>query len=332
RLFSIVLAALWLLAMPCYLAVSALQVVMAEQNDTAPFVYTDTESGVTFTVPANWSRKAFTEDREYLDVKFVSSKEAGTIILYGSVDAWAEMPAVDRIGYTRSDLSNSAFTREDIAQTYGTSADKITMVTYNGIEYFRHEIANTMQILGVEVTAKTTFLIHYRNGWLYSFQLSTPGTDTLYADFESLMNSVRYPADVEEDDVSDDDTAHNGGVISTRPTSITRPTSTTRPASTTHASNTTTEENANDTPYDTADVVTMIAMGVFAVCVVILIVLFCTKTKPPAAPAPTEETTATREERVIYCSQCGGALPSDSKFCSMCGVKLHRADDAQNDS
>ena len=52
-------------------------------EDTNSFVHTDIDSGVTFTVPANWKEEEFFEDREYIDVKFVSTKEDGCVMIYG---------------------------------------------------------------------------------------------------------------------------------------------------------------------------------------------------------------------------------------------------------
>ena len=74
-----------------------------------------------FTVPDNWKQKEFTGDREYLDAKFVSTKEAGCIIIFGCVDIWEQMPSSEKSGYNRIDVNNSFFSKSDIAEMYGYS-------------------------------------------------------------------------------------------------------------------------------------------------------------------------------------------------------------------
>lgn len=162
-------------------------------TDTKPFTHTDPDSGVTFTVPANWNREGFTQDREYIDAKFVSTKEAGAVIIFGSTDIWAKMSASDKVGYTRSDLNNSAFTKADIAAMYNTTADKISTITYNGKQYFKGETSYSTTSNGVNVSVTMTQLVYIDNGWMYMFQFGGTSTHKLYSDFEALLKSVKYP-------------------------------------------------------------------------------------------------------------------------------------------
>ena len=60
-------------------------------NETEAFVYTDVDTNTKFTVPANWHEEELSKEREFIDVKFVSSKEEGMSIMYGSVDMWGMM-------------------------------------------------------------------------------------------------------------------------------------------------------------------------------------------------------------------------------------------------
>ena len=71
--------------------------------------YIDPETNVKFTVPANWTEKALSKDREYIDVKFVSSEAEGMSILYGSTDVWSKMSSSDKVGYKRSDLNINVY-------------------------------------------------------------------------------------------------------------------------------------------------------------------------------------------------------------------------------
>ena len=271
--------------------------VADQGEDTNSFIHTDTDSGVTFTVPANWKQEAFSKDREFIDVKFVSTKEDGCTMIYGSTDMWSQMSASDKVGYTRSDLNNSAFTKSDIAEMYSTTADKISTVTYNGIEYFKGETNYTSDAYGVDITVKMTQLVYIDNGWMYMFQFGGTSTHKLYFDFESLLKSVQYPT-----------VSNVGGVGST---------------------NNTTSNNPNDNTDDSSGIIAVVVLLV--IVAVIVVVVIVSRKKNQSEPAnytliyntPTPEPPR-KPEPVIYCTKCGQALPLDSDFCHKCGTKIEK--------
>lgn len=304
--------------------------VADQGEDTNSFVHTDTDSGVTFTVPANWKQEAFSKDREFIDVKFVSTKEDGCTMIYGSTDMWSQMPASDKVGYTRSDLGNSAFTKSDIAEMCGTTADKISTVTYNGVEYFKGETNYTSDAYGVDITMKMTLLVYIDNGWMYMFQFGGTSTHELYSDFESLLKSVQYP------NLSDDTEEINDSINSF-------------------------SYSNNDSRRDIYYSDKLFYYSVFLV-IFILAVIIRYKVKgrsrvhkaikkdeqnrienitcgesnfmdnntgdfnvsiddAPELPIKTEP--------VVYCTKCGQALPLDSDFCHKCGTKVFKEDNTQ---
>ena len=60
-----------------------------EVSDRNPgFIYIDTDTNVKFTVPTNWTQKALSKDREYIDAKFVSCEKEGLI----GLALWALIP------------------------------------------------------------------------------------------------------------------------------------------------------------------------------------------------------------------------------------------------
>ncbi len=272
--------------------------VADQGEDTTAFIHTDTDSGVTFTVPANWKQEAFSKDREFIDIKFVSTKEDGCTMIYGSTDMWSQMSASDRVGYTRSDLNSSAFTKSDIAEMYSTTADKISTVTYNGVEYFKGETNYTSDTYGVDITVKMTQLVYIDNGWMYTFQFGGTSTHKLYSDFESLLKSVQYPI------VSD-----MGGVGST---------------------NNTPSNNTNDNTDDSSGIIAVIVLLIVVAVIVVAVVISRKKnnettnytsiynTPTPEPPSNTEPS--------IPCKNCGQALPLDSMFCHKCGTKVFKED------
>ncbi|MBQ7896902.1 MAG: hypothetical protein IJ323_00615 [Clostridia bacterium] len=257
--------------------------ILEQGESTNSFIYTDNDSNITFTVPDNWKQEEFTEDREFIDAKFVSTKEKGCTMIYGSTDMWEQMSASDKAGYTRSDLNNSFFAKSDIAEMYSTTADNITTVTYNGIEYFKGEL-NTLSTYGIDF--RMTQLIFIDNGWMYMFQFSGTSTHKLYSEFESLLESVKYPTITNANNaVSSFDKAL--GVI--------------------------------------AIVIFFVAILIIIIAITVSRkknidmplpdnYTLIDNTSKPQRP--------NNAETNRYCRNCGQALPLDSDFCHQCGTKI----------
>lgn len=268
--------------------------VVEAGEDTNSFIYTDVDSGVMFTVPANWEQKEFYEEREVLDAKFVSTKEDGCTMIYGSTDMWSQLSAFDKVGYNRSDINNSAFTMSDIAEMYSTTADKISTVTYNGVEYFKGVTNYTSDTYGVDITVTMTQLVYIDNGWMYMFQFGGTSTHKLYSDFESLLKSVQYPT-----------ISNVGGIGLTNNTS----------------------NNLNDNSDDNFGIVVVTLLIVVAV-IVVAVVIFRKKNNElanctPIYNTPTPESPS-NSKPIIHCTKCGQALPPNNNFCHICGTKIEK--------
>ena len=273
--------------------------VAEEGEDTDAFTYKDSEGGVTFTVPANWKQEAFTKDREFIDVKFASTKESGCVMIYGSTDMWGQMSAADRVGYKRSDINNSVFTKADIAAMYNTTANKITTITYNGVQYFKGELKYTTDTFGIDLSVTMTQLVYIENGWMYTFQFGGPSTHKLYSDFESLMKSVKYTS-----------ASNNAGI---------------------NSGNQNNSKNNGDAEDNSGVIAVVVLLAIAAVIVVVIVVSrmkkseeYYTPTYTPPVPQPPKPT-----EPTIPCRNCGRALPLDSAFCHICGTKITKEDNAQ---
>lgn len=156
----------------------------------ASFVYTDQDTGTSFTVPEDWKEKEMlTNEVDSLDVKFVPSHGNDSMIAYGSIDYWETLSDFDKSGYNRSDYNNAMFTESDIAEMYNTTTDMLSMITYNEIEYFRVDMEANVELNGVEFKIIPTVLMRFDNGWCYIFYLyrDTEASESkCFADFEKL--------------------------------------------------------------------------------------------------------------------------------------------------
>lgn len=160
---------------------------------TEPFTYTDSETGVSFTVPENWTQTEMSQPRQYLDAKFVADDNSGVTILYGATDIWSEMSPADRADCPRSMCNNSMLSTADIASSYGVAEDEVEMVSFGETEYFKFVNHVEQTVSGIFIEFDMTVLSFYDNGWLFQFQFSGGLYGEQYDDFLSLMNSVSYP-------------------------------------------------------------------------------------------------------------------------------------------
>ena len=173
-------------------------------TQTAAFSYTDTDSGMTFTVPANWVQTPMHEEREFIDAKFSSNLEEGLCIIfasedvYGSEELMSELTEAERKQISRRDIDNSIFSKADIAEMYRCSEGDVSMVSYGGKEYFFAETKQTTTAYGLTLTLPVTYLLRCENGYMYMFQFMGTKDNEYYNDFKSLVSSAVYPT-VESD-------------------------------------------------------------------------------------------------------------------------------------
>ncbi len=249
-------------------------------EDTPSFLYTDNETGVTFTVPENWSQEPVSEDKNNIDAKFVYADH--TNMVYTSVDIWSQMPAYEKAGKTRADVDNSYLTKLELAEMYDVPFSDISMVTYNGIEFFKYNHSTSTAASGLEINVTITQLLRFENGWMYLFQFSGTQDDPLYTDFESLLKSVDIPKAETTSYIKDYDTGGNA-----------------------------TTGGAFADQFIIILIVVLVVAGV--VTAVVIIAVKSAKKKKSTAGAI-----------VIYCRNCGAAIPADSIYCHKCGTSVNR--------
>ncbi len=160
---------------------------------TSAFTYTDSKTGVTFTVPENWVEKPLSKEREFIDVKFVSLEEGWMSIMYGSTDLWEEMTAAERNGYTRADIDNSFISNAYVAEAFGFTDDEVSPVEYGGNEYYTITLTPGTDVYGISLPVTMTHMMCVKNGFLHWFQFSGAKEDKLFGDFEALLSSAEFP-------------------------------------------------------------------------------------------------------------------------------------------
>lgn len=250
------------------------------------FKYIDSEIGLSFTVPDYWTEKTITANTGDLVAKFQWSIDPNALILYG------------RIQLDDKTIDTSYYTVDFLADSLGVSSDQIRIVEYGGKEYRGGPSSTSIDLEGEVYTVEALYLVHIENGWMYFFHFVGDEYGAEFADFESLMNSIKYP-----------------GAANDSQTGV--------------------AENQSDTSVssdDGDDVVVIIAVCVVAVLVVIVVMLKRknsngkTDATLTASGSPTTENHTPEcnrmEQKRSYCYNCGAQLRNDSVFCEQCGAKI----------
>lgn len=150
--------------------------------DTPSFSCTDPDSGVSFTVPSNWSAAALADTSEHLDQKFTYNGDTMVQILFTAQDL------------DQGPVGNNAITEQDVAAMFDCAPGDVSRITFAGKEYYAVEQTTRQSLYGMEISLPQIILIRLQNGWLYAFQLIGATRESArYQDFATLMESVRYP-------------------------------------------------------------------------------------------------------------------------------------------
>ena len=155
-------------------------------------LYKDENFDVTFTVPKNWSKTDFSTDVECWSVKFKSDFDSTKFFMYGSNDAWATLPPSEKIGKSRADFNNASFSKSDIAAMFEVDSKDISVVEYNGYEYFKINYNIDQLVKKKNVSQNFTYLYRFNYGYMYAFMYSFDNDSTYFPDIEKMLSSVQY--------------------------------------------------------------------------------------------------------------------------------------------
>lgn len=252
--------------------------------------YYEPKTGASFTLPDGWTQSPLYEEREFIDVKYLSPS-GESYLMYGCIDLWDYMSAEVKASYVRGEINSDFFSEEEVADFFaGTFYDKVRKENIASNDYIVLESKLDYSIYGVTDDYYVYYAIFVQNGYAYSYQLYTIIDDVSWNDFKSFLSNVNYPEEPSYIDVQSSRlskrivaaavfAAFSIGIVFfikriKRKKAIKKPGNIVK-----------TEELSIKTTKTTAD-----------------------KTRENAD--------------TINCPVCGRVLPSDSKFCSFCGETL----------
>lgn len=272
-----------------------------EGSETESFAYEDNDAGINFTVPNNWKKEPLSKERQFIDVKFASTKEDGLSILFGATDLWSQLSSSEKLGTTREEFDDTQLSTADIAEMLNLDSTKVSEKTFNNIHFYLSEVTSTSEVYGMNVTVTMTHANHIQNGWMYWFQFAATKESPYYTDFETMLNSVYIQGVAINDNYSLGSLGNNNG---------------------TDLSNSTTS-------------FLWIVLIVIAVVILSFVLLRKKKTNkrniavdtpPIIEPTVNKDlnTDFSNTKDYCFCHRCGAKLNINVQFCHKCGTKIKR--------
>lgn len=270
-----------------------------EGADTSSFAYQDNTAGINFTVPNNWGKTPLSKERQFIDVKFSSTKEDGLSIMFGATDLWSRLSSSEKAGMTRADFNDTQLTASNIADMLALDSSKVFEKTYNNIHFYLTEVTSSSEIYGMNLTVTITHAIHIQNGWIYWFQFAATKDSPYYKDFENMLSSVYIKGEIINNNIS-------AGLL---------------------------KNNENTNPQNNPESNIWIVL-LMPIIIVILIVLNQIK-KKKTKRATIQKTTIIKADEnndtelgisnnieYRFCHRCGEKIALSSKFCHKCGTEI----------
>lgn len=155
-------------------------------EETPAFLYTDEETGTSFTVPAGWKDLGMTEEEDFAYVQFSYSKNPMLIIQYCSIDMYRDMSKYETL------TSNKKRYEEMYLEEFMGLENDPKIISYNGVSYSIGERSASYEEYGFPVTAKVTEAVHVENGRLYAFHFLGGMDDPQFGEFEKVLETVEY--------------------------------------------------------------------------------------------------------------------------------------------
>ena len=155
--------------------------------------YIDPQSGVELNLPDGWEEIYSGKEDRGFSAHFKNSDET-VIFTYCSEDySLMEGLSKEEAEELRNEFDMSALEFDEIKKEYVKNGfSNIEKVTFNGVDYVKYEAENMRDTFNGQEYIPVQ-LIHFRNGYSYSFSTGRTMYEEYYDDFKFIMENVKYP-------------------------------------------------------------------------------------------------------------------------------------------
>ena len=164
--------------------------------DNKPTEWTDEERGITFTVPAGWTRVKEAEKDNIIYAFQKDGDENEQFLGYSSIDIYGNSDESVKSAYKRSDINNSIMTKEAFQQKMIGNASEsgienpvVDYATIGKYEYFK---LNFTQKLNEKSNVNVVLYARIFNGYAYYFRFQTYKGAPNENDIITIISSVKF--------------------------------------------------------------------------------------------------------------------------------------------
>ena len=159
------------------------------------FVYTETDSGLSFTVPAGWRTVSDRRTEDVSRTEFAPDGRNTVSILYSCHDVYGSLGKDEQEKISREKYTKDADVLKEFDRIYGSKDKKADFLTVSGDYYARIKLTeeSDSSIGDLGFAFNDTYMYSFSDGRLHVFRFrELPGSD-YYSDFSRLLETVDYP-------------------------------------------------------------------------------------------------------------------------------------------
>ena len=150
------------------------------------YSFIDEGSECIIPVPEDW--KVVYEDD---CVEFLPKHNDDVVMRFYSDDLWEGLSASEQEEISRKDFA-SEISKSDVAELFDVNRRDVDKVVISGEEFYQIEEERKEGFLFFRSTVEILTLIHFRNGWMFTYQYEGDPDDEIYDIFEEMVVYTDY--------------------------------------------------------------------------------------------------------------------------------------------
>ena len=160
------------------------------ETEATPSIYSNSQVGISFILPAGWNAEPIGENNEQLLI--TGDSDGFPVMMYASQDMWSLMDEEAKTSLSRAVLNNDMLSIDIAVDMFGSLGADRERVELNDYEFFRCRVDDFVEDAG-------ECFVWYRmeNGWVDIFAFGADEQNPFYGQFEGLISSAVYDRDYE---------------------------------------------------------------------------------------------------------------------------------------
>lgn len=166
------------------------------ETEAAPSIYSNSQMGISFILPAGWNAESIGENKEELLI--TGDSDGFPVMMYASQDMWPQMDEETRTNLSRDVLNNDMLSIDIAVDMFGSLGADRERVELNDYEFFRCRVNDF-----VEDADECIVWYRMENGWVDIFAFGADEENPFYGQFQELISSAVYDREYEAETTAD---------------------------------------------------------------------------------------------------------------------------------